>query len=207
MHGLNKLFMKNPYEFLRTRPVLVEERSATNARGTLYGTEREDKVPPSGIYAFDLRPGERGAVILDRMEWRGVHTGRFSRVITAYWLPWISENTALLQLSTDAPFFFTSNLDGCRVQIGTGASPLVAHIAADGGPTGGKGEKGRQWREAQAEKHLGEGRSRAYSSADYGDSAFFCGFYSGSQWCFLAQTIDFKGGVYSVRELQHLTNH
>ncbi len=37
MHGLNKDFMKHPYEFLRNHPVRVEMREATETKGTVVG--------------------------------------------------------------------------------------------------------------------------------------------------------------------------
>jgi hypothetical protein len=51
--------------------------------------------------------------------------------IRAYWLPWKDKDIVCTDLGSDANYFFTSQMTGCRFSILTkeGESPKVAHIA------------------------------------------------------------------------------
>jgi hypothetical protein len=96
---------------------------------------------------FDLSYGNFG-VELELFTGRGKAESWHSNKIKAYWLPWLKKTTTQLTLGDDAPFFFTSELTGCRIQIGGGPSSTVFNIAGNEGTS-------REWRDKQAKEHLG----------------------------------------------------
>src|SRR5262249_4966868 len=61
-------------------------------------------------------------------------TGKNPR-ITAAWLPWKTKEVSAIDLNDDeykkVDYFFTSELDNCRLEIGEADRPKVLHIAAN----------------------------------------------------------------------------
>ncbi len=113
------------------------------SKGSLSSGDAEI-CPVAGVYNFDLYMDTAlDCVFLRLAAERTKAIDKNTNLIGAYWLPWVSDKTAVLELKDDADFFFTSALGGCRIQI---AGNQVAHIA---------GNKGRpKWREQQGKEFV-----------------------------------------------------
>lgn len=191
MDGLNAEFMADPEEFLKKYPVGFKYNSPL-------GSITENRVDD-----FDLSPGSFGAVELELFANRGRPGNAYSKKIRAYWLPFLKFETAEITLKDDAPFFFTAELTGCRIQVGGDANPTVLHI------TGYTGT--REWREAQAREHLGDlyDKSVRYSKSredGYSGVAFVCGYWddAGQRWRILAQQSKYADRQTTITEVRIL---
>jgi hypothetical protein len=90
-----------------------------------FGSPLEHDAPGKArVDDFVLSYGNCG-VELELFTGRGKAESWHSNKIKAYWLPWLKKTTTQLTLGDDAPFFFTSELTGCRIQIGGGPSSTV----------------------------------------------------------------------------------
>lgn len=221
MHGLNKAFRHDPLAFMKKYPI--------STAGKLNGKAADGNVvalPKIAVYDFDLSymGDDKTNVVLMLFDERGKAAGsereRKKKVIKAYWLPWASASTTKIELKDEADYFFTSALDGCRIQF---AGATVLHIAADGkidrtvnNRTGKEYLNSTtlqdqddpnlnvEWKNWQAKEHLKEmePRSRKFSSTtDYGDFGFFAG-YRNKQgvWTYIKQIKRRKeGGGFTVR--------
>lgn len=49
--------------------------------------------------------------------------------VPVYFLPSLEHKVTTIQLGSDADFFFTTTLNGCRIEIGEGNTPEILHIA------------------------------------------------------------------------------
>jgi hypothetical protein len=117
-------------------------------------------------------------VVLRPWSERGNRSNWFSHPIRAFWLPWRLGATVSVDLDSreaqGAQFFFTSQFDGCRFEIGPGAQPLVAHIPANTDGVTDPSMVVRQrdalrWRDAESVRLFGEdARPRRFSQTrDY----------------------------------------
>jgi len=186
MEGLNKAFMKSVETFMLKFPIdITSGHSLSLGLGDNSGRGKFETLAP-GIYEFDLKRAADGRVLLHHFPDRGKKVGIFTHKIRAYWLPWKANATTSLQLANGAPYFFTSALGGCRIEIGPGANPLVLHVS------GGTQQK---WRDAEARKHLGNdaGARRLSYTKHYNASelAFLAGYWHKDlkAWRFVAQGI------------------
>jgi hypothetical protein len=187
MEGLNLQFKSNPVMFMRQ---YVMDYDTTSSLGS-------DNPPEAGIVELDIKHNRvnnnnGGGVLVRLCGERLTRPGVFTRKIVAHWLPWASKETTSYTLNNDARFFFTSALGGCRIQISNEDVPTVLHIAGDS--LGGSTQLGTQWRENQAQQHLGQKypQSRRFSSLqDYDLSvcAFIVGYLPKheTRWRFIAQ--------------------
>lgn len=197
MDGLNAEFMGDPEQFLRKYPVGFKTNSPLEAA-------REDWE--ARVDDFDLSHAASGwGVELELFAKRGKAENAYSNKIRAYWLPWWENTTTQLTLGDDAPFFFSSELTGCRIQIGGDAKPTVLHIA------GNFGSGGREWREKQAKEHLGSlyeksVRYSKYRDDGYSSVAFVCGYWDAAdqRWRILAQQTTFANKQLTVKEVRFL---
>ena len=194
MDGLNKAYKKDPRGFLR--------KHALDARGSI----NSPAPPVTGIYDFDLSydPRKNGCVFLQKFDERGKAATDKTNRISAYWLPWASNQTTEIDLGNQADFFFTSALGGCQIRV---AGNKVLHIAGDS--QGGSTEKGSKWREKQARAKLGNdfAQSRRLSSRfEYAETglAIFVGFRKNNIWQFVAQavSVDEESGKWSGEEVE-----
>jgi hypothetical protein len=176
MEKLNKTFIADPAAFLQDH---VIEYSVSLRAGE---AERGNRVRTlaRGIHDFDLTSVDAhlGGVVLRPWSERGDRWNWFSHPIRAFWLPWRLGETVSADLGSDeargALFFFTSQLDGCRFEIGPGTEPLVAHIPANTDGVTDPSQVVRQrdaldWRNAESARLFGEdARPRRFSQTrDY----------------------------------------
>ena len=190
MEGLNKAFMKSVETFMLKFPIDISSGHSLSLglgdNSGQVGTQKKFSALEPGVYEFDLRRAADGRVLLHHFPDRGKVAGIFTHKIRAYWLPWKANATTALQLGNAAPYFFTSALGGCRIEIGPGSNPLVLHIS------GGTQQK---WRDKQAEQQLGAaaGARRLSYTRDYNASelAFLAGYWHKElkSWRFVAQGI------------------
>lgn len=192
MDGLNAEFIADPEEFLNKYPVRFKFNSPL-------GDITENRVDD-----FDLSHGSFGCVELELFANRGRPGSAYSRLIRAYWLPWLKNETAKITLKGDAPFFFTAELTGCRIQVGGDANPTVLHISGYSGST-------REWREAQAREHMGEHYDKSvryskYREDGYSGVAFVCGYWEPANQCWriLAQQSKYANRQTTVTEVRVL---
>jgi hypothetical protein len=178
MEKLNKNFIADPAAFLQDH-VIEYSQSLAAAEGELGGRVR---TLARGIHDFDLtKDGASkggGGVVLRPWSERGGRWNLFSHPIRAFWLPWRLGKTVSVDLGSDeargALFFFTSQLDGCRFEIGPGTEPLVAHIPANTDGVTDPSQVVRQrdaltWRNAESARLFGrDARPRRLSQTrDY----------------------------------------
>jgi hypothetical protein len=196
MDKLNAAFMENPKRFLRTHPVGFRNNSPL---------ESSTSSRKARVDYFDLSYDDSGTgVNLELFASRGKAKGVASNKIKAYWLPWIGGETNDVKLGGDAPYFFTSELTGCRIQIGGPVhGPTVLHIAGDG--------TFREWRDQQARLYLGDDEedSRRYSKFmedGYPAVAFVCGHWdeAAQRWRILAQETDYSNKEWTVMKVREL---
>jgi hypothetical protein len=176
MLKLNKTFIADPEAFLRNHVIeySLSLRAAEGERGNRVLTLAR------GIHDFDLTTTDAhlGGVVLRPWGERGNRSNWFSHRIRAFWLPWRLGQTVSVDLGSQeangAKFFFTSQFDGCRFEIGTGAEPLVAHnpAATDGVTDPSMQVRQRDalnWRNAESVRLFGEdARPRRFSQTrDY----------------------------------------
>lgn len=205
MDKLNKRFMKDPKGFMEKYCIDVE----------LGGGSRlvSDNPPPRGVYSFDL-------YMVTKMNFVGLRlanertklVGKDTNLIRAYWLPWASQRTTQLQLGSEANFFFTSPLGGCRVQVVgtttvTGSRvPVVGHIAGDHKNS----NTDNTWRRNQGaqlvRQHRGIGTRKFSSTQEYGRPreealGFFAGYRNEKtgMWTFLGQKWDVTHDGYKLQ--------
>jgi len=125
-------------------------------------------------------------------------------VIKAYWLPWRKDEMVSMDLGSDANFFFTSQMTGCRFSILTNDAkkPKVAHLAGTMSKTnrnkaeseeqekiGAKGVKARRLSVSGAKDHQYAGLT---GKADLDSSAFVYGVRDkdSGNWAFEAQIVN-----------------
>lgn len=197
MDGLNAQFMASPEDFLRRNPVGFKNNSPL---------ENALSEPEPRVEYLDLSRAKSGdGVELELFSSRGKPASWFSNKIKAYWLPWNEGHTTEVQLGDDAPYFFTSELIGCRIQIaGDNASPTVLHIAGNIGTSS-------QSRDRQARERLGDAveGSRRYSRGKedgYSTIAFVCGYWddASDRWRILAQETSYANRKTSVKKVRYL---
>ena len=198
MDKLNAEFMAGPEEFLNQHPVGFKSNSP------LPDLWSEEEAP---VDYFDLSyAASGGGVELELFASRGKAKGRYSNKIKAYWLPHFKNETTKIELGDRAPFFFTDELTGCRIQIGgESTTPTVLHISGFSGST-------RAWREQQAQEHLKASfkGSRRYSKHEedlgYPSVAFVCGYWDDARerWRILAQEKRYANKELTVENLRYL---
>lgn len=140
-NGRNAQFMSQKSNFLVLNAITV---------GFL-----QNQVPANaGIFDFDIQPRAMGAGnVLEVLGFghrqKGV-TWKSNR-ISAFWLPWASQNTVHLDIDDTADYFFTSELNGCQFRIArTGGNTLrFVHVAGDS--QNSALPVGSAWRNAQAQ--------------------------------------------------------
>ena len=203
MDGLNKKFIEDPESFLREHVIQYHPRLSAGQ------SQKHANTLPAGVHDFNLtRDGaQKGAVLLRPWSERGGRREWFSNKIKAYWLPWEINKTMTIDLASrvaeEAEIFFTSQLDGCRFEIGQGRTPVVAHIPAKcaGGPDlfgslTPLQANARKWRDAESNRLFGaQGLRRRFSqSTDYNVSriANIVGKKFVAGWRFWAQGVDMK---------------
>lgn len=113
--GANKSFTKNPQQFMQTHqlnsspdPSLIKVRGLCKINIIKNSTTNSAKITKAND-KFSL----------------------FSHAFKAYYLPWAEGAAPAEQLGTQADYFFTAGITGCRLIIGAGSQPLVTHV--DGG--------------------------------------------------------------------------
>ena len=183
MNGLNAQIRATPRDSWRSTPLIS---TLTSLYGAIGGGGNEPV--PAGDYDFDLRSGGHGRVLLELLDHRGKVRTKSTNPIHAYWLPWASEDTTVLELDYQHRFFFTSPLGGCRIQISTDDPPKVWHIA---------GNNGQKWRNDQTNKLLREdqrgrrfSQSQDYGGMDNGAYGFVAGYVKNHTWQFVGQSYD-----------------
>ena len=195
---LNALFTQGPKNFLQVVPVGVGGNLAGGA-----------KCPAVGKYDFDLsyptsedktKDVVAGLALLKLFD--EAYSAR-TEPLHAYWLPWESGRTTQITLGDEAPYFFTSALAGCRIQL---AGNTVCHIAGDTGGRDGSGPGGQAWREKQAKEKLGPdyALSRKLSQDEYGDYGFFAGIRTGKNWSFILQRKETKDGKWVLEKAEEV---
>jgi hypothetical protein len=199
MNGLNAQFMLNVPAFMAVNVIQIGSNALLNKpKSTRADTAGR---PDAGVCEFDLRQTNKGYVELDLLDNRGKAKSLATNPIRAYWLPWEGDATAELTLGPDAHFFFTSNLDGCRVQIKGRTNPVVYHISG-GCSTGlGKGAgKEQLWRDEQSKARKGNLQRTFSTSAHYGNMGFVAGYrnLTDYKWYFVGQAIDYSNGAYRI---------
>ncbi|MDB5871799.1 MAG: hypothetical protein JWQ07_1241 [Ramlibacter sp.] len=120
--GQNKRFKSEKDVYLAAQPVTV---------GFLEATMPDQ----SGIFNFDIQPRTMNGLtvmeILGFDERTKAVTWKSSR-ISAYWLPWKSEDTVSLDIANGADYFFTSELNGCQFRIAPVGNQLrIVHVAGN----------------------------------------------------------------------------
>jgi hypothetical protein len=220
MDELNKAFMKSPASFLRVHPLDLERGGFLTAAvggqngihefDLVHEAEKNGKVVLRPYPERSQRPLEKLAIMAKIKEKH--------HPIRAYFLPWETKRMKFYELGTgenDPKFFFTSKVDGCRIQV---AGNRVAHIAGDAGGGDGKyvqgeGDEGRIWRIQQAQSAFkGEYRtSRRLSrtveypmdTEDGYSYAMFVGHRSHDVWHFFIQGVkrDKGTGKFVAQEL------
>ncbi len=124
--------------------------------------------------------------------------------ITAAWLPYFQWKVEVIDLADPAfdnvEYFFTAELTGCRLEIGTADRPTVLHIAGDVGmlyqdvpysrmTEGQKAEVTARMDEEAADVFKDRPRRKFSKGTGYpgADSATVVGFRRGTRWEFWAQ--------------------
>lgn len=176
MLKLNKTFIANPAAFLKNF-VIEYSASLSAAEGELGNIVA---TLARGVHDFDLTQtnAHMGGVVLRPWSERGTRSTWFANRIRAFWLPWRLGKTVSVDLGSleanGAQFFFTSQFDGCRFEIGPGSAPVVAHIPAntDGVTDPSSTSKDRDalaWRDKESRRIFGDdARPRRFSQTrDY----------------------------------------
>jgi hypothetical protein len=133
----------------------------------------------------------------------GTWTDKKSPRIKAAWLPWKDGKTTAIDLGETqydkVEYFFTSELSGCRLEIGTADRPKVLHIAANIGNLYTNVDQKEMTPEMtakvtarmneEAENAFGTSRHRKYSRGSaYGkNNVTVVGFRRGGRWDFWGQ--------------------
>lgn len=198
---LNTTFMKDPEGFLREFALAVSIE-----------LKKKTALLPDA-YEFDLQPADLPKFAL--LALAGPESDPGEKFVRAYWLPWKPKETTEIVFNKGSrnpiQYFFTSDLEGCRLQIvpAEGGTHLkVLHIAGNKG----EGAEGTEWREQEAGKNLTKYervRSRAFSSTvqyprgyaepgEEGSNATVVGFRRNYRWEFWAQQTDDSGKVSRV---------
>ena len=119
--GLNKAFIKNPKGFMQQHVFNVyPDTTALNLN--------------CQVHKFNIKPfsktkvGKIPRVILTKAN---KERSTFSHAFNAYYLPWQQRGNPSIQLGTQAKYFFTAGITGCRLIINAGNHPRVTHV--DGG--------------------------------------------------------------------------
>jgi hypothetical protein len=121
--------------------------------------------------------------------------------IKAYWLPWKDKGSSTMDLGSDADYFFTTQMTGCRFSVLTGdpKRPKVSHVAgtlekskrnAEDAKTFGTDVKNVRRLSITGQK--AEGHHYGGQTGDgKGSSAFVYGLRSKEgNWAFEAQIVD-----------------
>lgn len=204
--GLNDEFMTDPDAFFQKYPIdifpYLDMQGQMNGSLNILGKAIDDPGHlGAGVYDFDLARDAKGLVQLRVFGDRLKGATRYSKRISAYWLPWDPKGTASVSLDalndSGAAYVFTSSLAGCRFLI---TEDGIHHIS---------GSVGQTQRSEATERLTGGGRARAFSSTtgnEYGDGAFICGYRArGGQarhriggWNFVAQSFAYGPGGVSI---------
>jgi hypothetical protein len=147
--GANKLFKSDPKAFLRRNVILIREglmpyqagRYRVNIRPVTDDQVTDDKGQPLGVYVPFLAQAsptlskdakqieELGDTTVARMTITGASTSYHSHQFYAWYVPWGPNKEFLLNLGTNADFFFTPGLTGCTfAAVGSGDTPTVGHF-------------------------------------------------------------------------------
>jgi hypothetical protein len=115
MSNITDEFVAGPTAFLSQYVVFVANTAELH--------ETSNKI---GVYDFYFTKGSE--VLADLKQRR---FGSVGKTIRGYWLPWQTMKAPSMDLKSDADYFFTSQMTGCRFSVLTkeGEPPKVAHIA------------------------------------------------------------------------------
>jgi hypothetical protein len=123
MQGLNKRFMENPENFLRSHSLRVRDR---HIPGGPFSQLNPTKTPPT--FEFDLHYCPPGVELVPYTPHRKTHKLGTQRSIKAYWLDYAPGYVCRAPTGTNANFLFTPVLTGCYIGIGNGH---IVHVAGD----------------------------------------------------------------------------
>jgi hypothetical protein len=139
--GWNKQFTQLKSNFLVGRPITV-------------GFNEHEVPAVAGIHDFDIEQRTLGTAQLLAVLGFG-HRAKAvtwkSNRISAYWLPWQSQDTVHMDIGDAADYFFTSELNGCQFRVArTAVNTLrIVHVAGD--YPGAATAAGSQHRNVQAQ--------------------------------------------------------
>ena len=117
--GMNQLFKSGPQQFSSSHPFNTQPDPSLAAG-------------PPGVRRLNLvAEGTCGAMALTTVKKAPEAMPMASHAFNAYYLPYQEKAKPSVQLGTDADYFFTAAITGCRLIIGGGGLPVVTHV--DGG--------------------------------------------------------------------------
>jgi hypothetical protein len=139
----NILIVTNPQAWLTGANAVAPEATSPDVwdfdlvhdPGSKFVDDQGKAVKTYKVQLMATRKGVTAGVLADPK------TGKRTRHVHAYYLRWDNNRHYQTQLGDDADFMFTPTLDGCSFVIGSGPSPMVAHLNYQGGD--GRIDQGR----------------------------------------------------------------
>jgi hypothetical protein len=117
--GLNRQFRASPTQFMQTHAFNTQPDNSLVT------------VQPGVIELNLMAEGTFNKLSVTTVKKAPKDKNVASHAFKAYYLPWIGKETPSLQLGTEADYFFTAAITGCRLIIGAGTLPRITHV--DGG--------------------------------------------------------------------------